>query len=151
MDEPRKPTRRFAHGTTVDVETSRVEIERLVKRHGADSFASAWEQDTAQQGRFVVIFGMRRRRFRFVVTAPDPKEFVTPRKWEAENRRRWRALVLILKAKLELIESGDADLDSEFLAYLVLPGNETVAQKLVPQIGKLVTGGVLPPLLPEGS
>lgn len=140
-----KPRPRFAEGTSVPIEKTRTEIETLVRKHGAESFASAWERD-----RFVVIFGMRGRRLRFVVSAPDPKKYRETNKWDAENRRRWRALLLILKAKLEVVSSEDADLDAEFMAYIVLPNGESIGQRLLPELEQLLSGAPMPPLLGSG-
>jgi hypothetical protein len=63
-------------------------------------------------------------------------------KVEAEWRRRWRAHVLLLKAKLEFIEGGDTTLETEFLTYAVLPSGQTV--------GDYIASGALP-LLNAGS
>ena len=49
-------------------------------------------------------------------------------------RKRWRALLLIIRAKLEAVESGITTLESEFLANIVLPDGGTVGQWLAPQI-----------------
>jgi hypothetical protein len=138
--------RRYAEGTSVDVATSRADVERLVTRHGATSFASVWQAD-----RFAVIFEMRGRRLRFDVPAPDAKKYRDTKKWEAENRRRWRALLLILKAKLELIASGDVDFEAEFLSQIVLPDGGTVGARLLPELDRVLSGRPMPPLLPGGS
>lgn len=136
--------RRYAEGTTVPVEKSRSEIERLLTKHGASSFMSAWTED-----RYLVMFELKGRRCRFDVPPPSPKDYRTDKQWEAEHRRRWRALLLVLKAKLELIASGDADFDAEFLAYMVLPdGRTTMAQRLLPALDEALSGGDMPPLLP---
>lgn len=71
---------------------------------------------------------------RFEVPIPtDPAEYRrtkggqtrTPaqqeRALEAEVRRRWRALLLCIKGKLEAVESGITTFEEEFLAHLVLP------------------------------
>ena len=134
--------RRYAEGTTVPVEKSRQDIESLVKRHGATTFASAWQSD-----RFVVIFEMHGKRLRFDVPAPDPKKYRDDKKWKAEERRRWRALLLILKAKLELVAAGDADFESEFLSQISLPNGNTVGGMLLPQLEALLRGEKMPPLL----
>ena len=138
--------RRYAEGTSVEVSRSRAAIEQLVVRHGATSFMSAFDKN-----RYVVIFELQRRRIRFDIAAPSTKEYQTTSKWAAEERRRWRALLLILKAKLELVQSGDADLDAEFLSYMVLPNGATVGSKVLPDLDRVISEGTLPPLLPGAS
>lgn len=136
--------RRYAEGTKVPVERSRAEIERLLRRHGAGGFGLAWQGDHAR-----LVFEIRGRRVRFDVPAPPHKEYSTVAKWEAEERRRWRALLLMLKAKLEMVAAGDADFDQEFLAFLVLPSGQTMAQRLLPKLEDALSGKALPPLLGE--
>ena len=63
-------------------------------------------------------------------------------------RQRWRALVLIVKAKLEAIEAGISTLEREFLADIIMPNNQTVGQWLAPQIEQVYLTGKMPPLLP---
>ena len=41
--------------------------------------------------------------------------------WEQVCRQRWRALLLIIRAKLEAVASGITTLENEFLANIVLP------------------------------
>ena len=41
---------------------------------------------------------------------------------EQEIKSRWRALALVVKAKLEAVECGISTLENEFLAFIVLPG-----------------------------
>ena len=134
--------RRFAEGTSVPVDRSRSEIERLVRVHGATTFLSAWQKD-----RFVVIFEMRGKRVRLDVPAPDHKRFNTQDKWDREERRRWRVLLLLLKSKLEMVASGDADFDAEFLAYLTLPNGTTVGARVLQDLEATLSGKPMPPLL----
>jgi tRNA nucleotidyltransferase/poly(A) polymerase len=141
-----KPPRRFAEGTAVPVARTKAEIESIVRRHGATAFATLWERD-----RFVVMFEMRQRRVRLEVPSPDPKEFQNTKAWDAEERRRWRVLLIVLKGKLELVASNDADFDSEFLCYLVMPNGQTVGQRVLPELEHALTMSEgLPPLLPAG-
>lgn len=135
--------RRFAEGTSVPVERSRQEIETLLRRNGATGFASAWQKE-----RFTIAFEMKGRRCRFDVPAPDPKKYRTTHSWEAEDRRRWRALLLIIKAKLELVSSGDADFEAEFLAQMLTPDGTTVGERLLPHLAEVLNGAPMPPMLP---
>lgn len=63
-------------------------------------------------------------------------------------RQRWRALALVIKAKLEAIESGITTVDAEFLAHLVLPDGRTYGEFALPQIDEVYRSGAMPPLLP---
>ena len=66
--------------------------------------------------------------------------------WEQACRKRWRALLLIIRAKLEAVESGITTLESEFLANIVLPDGGTVGQWLAPQIDAAYATVRLPPM-----
>jgi hypothetical protein len=83
--------RLYAQGTTVSVAKSRVEIETLVTRHGATSFASGYEGTHAN-----ILFKMKNRRVRFELQLVEGDE--------RENMRRWRCLAALLKAKLSAVE-----------------------------------------------
>lgn len=155
-------TRRYAEGTQVSTDRSRGEIEATLRRYGADQFVSGWDASRAMLG-----FRANGRHVRFELPMPnrDDDEFrLTPsRQWERsakqqdeayeqEVRRRWRALALAVKAKLEAVETGIATFDDEFLAYLVLPGGATIGQVLGDgRLDAAIASGTLPPLLPAGT
>jgi len=67
-----------------------------------------------------------------------------------ERRRRWRALLLVIKAKLEAVSSGISTLEREFLADVVLPNSKTVSEWLGPQMQALHQSGQMPTALIEG-
>ncbi len=152
---------RYAEGTTVPVERSRAEIEALVARYGARKFASGYDEDARLA---VVQFELNDRRILFRLHLPDPadREFTHDGRgrqrtalqrdnaYQAECRRLWRSLVLVLKAKLESVESGVESFDSAFLAQLVLPNTagRTYGDIALPQIAHVYATGELPPLLP---
>ena len=147
----------FAADTAVSVDRSRAEIERTLSRYGASAFAYGWDQDKALVG-----FTMRDRQIRFVVTLPDQGErkFThTPtgqrrapagaqKEWEQAVKQRWRALLLIIKAKLEAVESGIVEFESEFLSQIVLPDGSTAGQWMQPQIEHAYEYGEMPAMLP---
>jgi hypothetical protein len=148
------------------VEKSRAELERLVVRYGATSFQLGWEATTA-----VVAFRLHDRFVRFDLGLPhesDPRFRKSKRRrygdyldntaaqraavCAAEHRRRWRALLLVIKAKLEAVDSGITTFEEEFLAHLVVPGGKTFGAWAVPQIAEAYKRGMdLPPLLGGGS
>lgn len=150
----------YAANTSVSPEKSRAEIETLLKRYGAQSFAYGSSPERA-----IVGFQAHGRSLRFVVKMPDPqdKRFArdgrgSPRSplqrqaaIEQEVRRLWRALALAIKAKLEAVQSGIATFEDEFLAYTVLPGGVTVGEELHPKIAAAIKDGRLnAPLLMLG-
>ena len=148
---------RYAQDTKVSSDRSRSEIERTLTRYGAETFVYGWEKDRA-----VVGFRMRDRHIKFTIPLPDrntPEFCETPtgkmrsnsaakRKYEQAILQRWRALALVIKAKLEAVESGICEFDQEFLAHIVLPSGETVGNWLGPQIEQAYLTGDMPPLLP---
>mgnify|MGYP001592802253 CR=1 FL=1 len=152
---------RYASHTTVSAEKSRAEIETILKRYGANSFAYAAEGRLAMIG-----FQVGKKRVRFMLPLPDPtdKEFTEKRTrggntkmrsdsqatrlLEQSARARWRALALCIKAKLEAVESGITNFELEFLAHLVTPGGKTLGEIALPQYEKAIESGKpLPPML----
>jgi hypothetical protein len=130
----------FAEGTTVPVEKTRGEIEALVRKYGATRFTSGW--DGTQAG---LAFVVRDRQVKFVVPLPDQQDkklrakaagmrgwLATnlPKVVEAEERRRWRCLLLAIKAKLEIVSSGIATFEEEFLAHIVTDNGQTVFERI---------------------
>lgn len=148
----------YAASTTVSAEKSRAELERTLQRWGATQFMYGWNQGSA-----VVGFVLRNRQIRFTIPMPDrnSRQFThTPSKGLRRNatrreeaydqavRQRWRALNLVIKAKLEAVESGISTLDSEFLSQLVLPNGQTVEDVITPRIVEGIENSEMPELLP---
>ena len=149
---PRKP-RLFAEGTRVDVAKTRSEIEALLTKHGATSFASGWEGARAR-----ILFEAHGRRVRFTLELlgrlHDEDRCLACTKIEAENRRRWRCLLLMLKAKLEAVANNLVSFEEEFLAHIMIPdgSGETVGDWVGPQLMRAYErGGAMPPLLGAGD
>ena len=67
------------------------------------------------------------------------------------NRRLCRALLLVLKAKLEAVASGVALFEDEFLANIVLPSGALVASEIRPRLAAAYEGREMPALLPDYS
>lgn len=148
----------YAASSSVPAERSRAEIERTLQRWGADQFMYGWDQ-----GRAIVAFVMRNRQLRFVIDMPDREDRAfkwtshkPPRRrtvkqqeeaYEQGIRQRWRALALVIKAKLEAVESGIATFDNEFLAQFVLPNGQTVADAVTPRIVAGIEANAMPDLL----
>ena len=131
----------YARYTKVPVDRSRAEIERLLSHYKADQFGTAIDND---KGRAMVQFRLQKRLIRFDLPFPN--------KNEQEVRRRWRALVLSIKAKLEAVESGITSFESEFLGYVVLPDGRTVGETIRPELDRLIQSNQMPQsLLPDYS
>ena len=148
----------YAENTSVPVDKSKAEIERILQRYGADQFMSGWDLERA-----VVGFRMNGRQIRFIVQLPDRNDdefqFTPGRRtkrdkskaysaWEQACRQRWRALALVIKAKLEAVEAGITVFEDEFLAHIVLPDGQTVGEYMRPQIAIAYEKGSMPNLLP---
>lgn len=147
---------RYAANTSVSSERSKAEIERMLTRYGATSFASGWQNDQA-----VIQFHMCERRIKFVLPLPSKanKEFTHSKRglrreeeayklWEKATRQRWRALALVVKAKLEAVETQIASFEDEFMAHIVMPDGKTVAEHARPMIAQAYKSGKVTALLP---
>lgn len=145
----------YAADTSVPVSRSQEEIERTLQRYGAQSFMRGWDQQRA-----VLAFVLEGRQIRFFLPMPDKEDFrLTPggrsrtaqsqtEAWEQACRQRWRALALVVKAKLEAVEAGISTFEEEFLANIVLPSGGTVGEWMKPQIVAAYKTGSMPALLP---
>lgn len=148
---------KYAEKTAVSSSRSRADIEECLMRYGASGFMSGITADKA-----VVAFECDGRRIKFVLPMPDRRsqEFThTPARgiarseqeaasaYEQAVRQRWRALYLVIKAKLEAVETGIAHFEDEFMAHIVLPNGETMSQHARPLIARAYETGNMPPLL----
>ncbi len=151
----------FAEGTKVSVEKSRAEIESLLRKYGADQFASGWSEASAR-----IMFRAKDRHVRFLLPFPsrtdknithkkDRSGYVVQRSdiqkeeaYQQELRRRWRALALVVKAKLEAVETGITTFEEEFMAHIVMPDGQTVAEHAMPMIAAAYQSGKVQALLP---
>lgn len=148
---------KFAEGTDVPVERSRNEIENLLTRFGADQFMYGWKGEAA-----AIAFRANGRHIRFLLPMPlltDKDIQCTPTgKVRAraecesalaqEKRRRWRALCLCIKAKLESVASGIESFEESFMAHVILPNGQTMAEHAQPLIERAYESGTMPALLP---
>lgn len=149
----------YADGTTVSVGRSREELQALLERAGASEFGYVSGAD----GRARV--GFKLNGLACAIELPIPKEAgfgTTPTgkrrsdqartlAWDQEKRRRWRALLLIVKAKLEAIECGITTSECEFMANVVLADGRLLADHIRPRLAEFVASGRVPSLLPAGE
>ena len=147
---------KFAASTSVSSEASRNEIERTLRRYGADGFLYG-----SQDNQALVAFRMQGRSVRFILSMPNRKDrafthssrglrpaHVAEEHWEQACRQRWRALALVIKAKLEAVSVGISVFEDEFLANIVLPTGQLVGEWMRPQIEASYQSGGMPLLLP---
>lgn len=147
----------YATGTEVSIMRSIGELDKLLAKHGATGFAYG-RDDERQTTR--VMFRIADRMCRFDVAKPDPADFrLTPtrqRRAEStalkladdEERRRWRSLVLVVKALLVGIADGVITLSDAFLPYTLLPDGSTVGEWAAPQLDVAYATAQMPALMP---
>ncbi|MEM9286714.1 MAG: hypothetical protein AAGA36_00100 [Pseudomonadota bacterium] len=150
----------YAETTSVSPEKSKAEIEGMLRKAGAKKFMQFWDDEQA-----VIQFMLNDRMVRFVLPMPDRKDHrfhytaqnkrrtakAAEQQYEQGIRQKWRALLLVIKAKLEAIDSGIVTFDEEFMAHIVLPDNKTMGEVFVPQIAQSYEDGGNPPMLPNYS
>ncbi len=150
----------YAHGTEVTVDRSKSELKRVIYKNGAANYKYGEEEDRA-----MVMFSKEGRIIRFIIGFPPPgsREFTHTlgrgtkrtqsaayKEYEAEHRRRWRALILSVKAKFESTASGIETFEEAFLAQILLPNSQTVAQAVLPNVADAYEKGkVKVNLIPE--
>lgn len=149
---------RYAESTTVSSGQSRLDIETILTKHGASAFGYA-----TQNGRAEIMFDMNGRRIRFAVPLPDrgAAEFVlTPARrnrrtpeaaeqaYEQAIRQRWRALYLVIRAKIEAVEAGITTFNDEFMAHIQLPSGERFGDVATVALDQAYATGTMPALMP---
>jgi hypothetical protein len=146
----------YAAGTTVPVEKTKAEIEATLRRYGASAFMHGWDGD-----RVMLQFRAQDRYIRFLLTMPSPRDKLfthhsrgprspaeAAKAWEQACRQKWRALALVIKAKLEAVSAGITSFEDEFLANIVLPDGQSVGGFMRPQIASAYEAGTMPAMLP---
>lgn len=131
----------YAARTEVNVERSKQEIQRLLERHKAKQYGTAVDYDKLEAR---LQFRLEDRIVRFVITLPDPAKLGRAMRLEQAERQRWRALLLVVKAKLESVENQIETFEEAFLANIVLPNDQTVAQVVRPMVGEAYRTSKMP-------
>ena len=147
----------YAENTTVPIEKSIAEIVALVKKAGAERVAQYEEPD-----RFTVQFELGERTIRFrvrLLTYDDVPRVLNGRprseeqivaKRDALRRQRARALLLVVKAKLESVESQVETFEEAFLANLVMSDGATLYERVAEPIALEYRSGAVRPMLLGG-
>jgi hypothetical protein len=132
-----------------------MEIERVLTRYGAKQFMHGWNE-----GEAMVAFVIHHRQVRFLLKMPDRDDYLTTatgkkrtatsatEQWTQATRQRWRSLLLVIKAKLEAVESGIVQFDEEFLAHIVVPDGRCVGDEVIPLVREAIATGKVPALMP---
>jgi hypothetical protein len=158
-------TRKFAESTDVPVSRTRAELEGLLTRYDASAVAIFTSRDSA-----AVAFEMQDRKIVMKLRLPDPaaREFTHGRinqhagekplapeqaraRHEKACRRKWRALLLAVKAKLVSVDDGIETFEEAFMAHVVMPDGRTVADHVKPRIAEAYLENRHVPLLPYGG
>lgn len=151
----------YAENTTVQVEKSLSEIVALIKKAGGARIAQMEDIDA-----LAVQFFLSDRMLRFRVPVPTADDIpknndgnnrfievsleVRQRKADAIRRQRARALLLVIKAKLESVESGVETFDEAFLPNIVMSDGYTVWERIGEPLALEYQTGKPMPFLLEG-
>ncbi len=136
----------YAADTTVSPEKSQYEIKKVLTKYKASAFAFAESKEKA-----VIQFEMHNRRVKFVLPLTIPKknswDKISQNQIDQKIRTKWRCLLLVIKAKLESVESQITTFEEEFLAHILLPNGSTVGETVIPEIEASYQNKSMPLLL----
>jgi len=146
----------YASQTNVNIDRSKSEIEHLLRKYGATKYG--YMSDSAQ--RAVVVFELGRRPYRLGLEMPGKRDYETTptgrersqsetqRIYDQACRQKWRALFLLIKAKLVGIDEKLVSFEKEFLPWAMLPNGQNVADYVTPQLDELIENKKLTLQLP---
>lgn len=142
----------FAEKTSVPVAKSKTEIEQLLRKYKATDYVSGWNGK-----QIFVLFRIENRLIRFQVATPDMETIKKQKKartplqiqnaMEQEERRLWRCLCLVIKGKLESVETGIETLEEAFLPQTVITNGETFGEWAHRELDNAIAQGKMPQLL----
>lgn len=140
---------KYAAKTTVPVSSSRGEITGILAKHGVAEMG--WmTQPRGDQ----LLFKLNGLQYRFFIEKPtiaemksqDPNAYANvdwDKRVEQEWMRRWRAHVLLLKAKLEFAAADESTIERELLPYVLLADGRTLEEVVIDGGLPTLTGGQL--------
>ncbi len=149
----------YAEATKVSVEKSVAEIVTLVRKNAGSQIAQLDDDN-----RYVIAFTMADRQVRFTVVFDpvDHKRFqydgrgstrtAAARRdhWGQHRRQRMRAMLLVIKAKFESVESGVETFEQAFLANVVTSNGQTVHERITQDLAVEYQSGTVRPLMLAG-
>lgn len=121
---------KFAQGTDVSPEKSQMQISKMLRDFKCSGVMMGYEGDRAFIG--------------FVHSNVQVRLFCPLVKSEAENRRRWRVIRIVIQSKFEVIHCGIKSFEQEFFADIVMPNGKTVSEMALPAVTKAIASGVMP-------
>lgn len=127
-------THRFAAKTQVPIDRTRSELDTLLANNGATQ-RGTFQDD--EKGLAVVQFKMDERLIRL-----DVRCAIDGRNAAQHARASWRRLLLVVKAKLEIIADGQSTVEREFLADVVLPDGRRVLEDVAPKLALAYKSGL---------
>ena len=138
---------RFAATTSVPIDRSQSEIQRTLTKYGATEFMFGQGVDF-----YFVAFQFKQRAIKIRIDAPPrtikrdswSKEMVANPKFDQLLKQKFRCLLLIIKAKLEAVESGIVTVEQEFMPYLVMADGRAAWEHSLPMIQAAYAEGRLP-------
>lgn len=136
----------YAEGTSVTVMQSRGDITGILTKHGVE--VMAWGSNPAGD---YLAFELGGKSFKLEIKKPTEQDIFdlfpnhrdTQAKLDGEWRRRWRATVLLLKAKLEFADGQTSTIEQELMPYMLLRDGTT--------LGAAVLGDKIPLMLTSGG
>jgi hypothetical protein len=135
----------YAHRTPVEVIRTRTQIEEELRHRGATSFGYNIDDATGEAMVAFTIAGLQVRMTLLLPDFDDDAFRYTPsgryqrapaehaKAYNQEVRRCWRALHLIVKAKLVAVDNGITTLEKEFLGDIQV-GDATVFERIRPEL-----------------
>ena len=143
----------YTRGDSYSSEASRKQIRRALEHYGATDIvfgqrgslgAVAFKGD-GRQYRIVMHLLLSEGAFAVRSDIADGQlRDAKAKVLEQTNRKSWQALASAIDAKLGAAAAGIATLESEFLAHVVLPGNNTVYEEMEPVIDSAYRSGQRP-------
>lgn len=127
-------SRRFAEDTGVPTDRSQAEVKDRLRKAGADRIA-VYESAERSSVAFTLADRMYRLTVPITAGAKDTGQ---------DERRAWRLLLLLLKAKLEAVREGATTIEREFLADMLMPDGSTVGELAGRQIAIAYESGRMP-------
>ncbi len=139
----------YARDTLVSTTRSKEEIERTLKRFGAnDVLCVEW------RGKAAVLFEFNGKRVRIDTVLPTEVKTPKgrrPRRYdqalEQAGRQIWRALLVTIKGQMTAVEAGIKSFEAAFIGDILLPDGKTVAEWAVPQLEQTYASAEMPPML----
>lgn len=144
----------YASNTTVSVEKSQQEIQKILRNYGADKFGTMEDKEKAY-----IMFGYNNLMIQISIYLPQisdclktetgriRKKLQVEQEHDKAIKRKWRSLVLLVKAKLVGVSDGITTIEKEFIGDIVMPDGATLSMKLLPRIEEIAATGNMPKLL----